>query len=504
MILAVAGMTISCDDDDEDPVGPLPTGDQKSFILYDNSFDPFGTVLFEELDDNTTRVTINLNDNTGPHPAHIHSGSTFEQGSIVVDLTTIENGTSVTVISELNDGTGVTYADLINLDGYVAAHVSPGDLTVAATADLGPNEVTGNIATYPLYVPNTLDQINGGIFFVERGDGNVWVAVSAEPGVEGMMHPMHIHDNSAAETGGIAITLNDLNGTTDFSATLIEDQDFATLSSYNGYVNIHESADNLQNIVAQGDIGSNALTGTFVEYTMAERNNTGVSGVAQFYERAGGHSLLMVDLTGTIEGTAHPSHIHFNSAEEGGGIAIPLTSVDGTTGMALTTIREDENGAVTFDSLTTSYDGYLNVHLSGEDLTVVSQSNIGGNVFTGSTTQYAFAAVDGSGVEGTATFNERLNGSTWLVLEMTGTAQGNTHPSHIHSGSVASPGGIAIDLSSVEGGSGMSMTNIDQTNAGDPITYEDLTTTYEGYINVHLSAQDLSVVSQTNIGASAQ
>ncbi|MCX2745288.1 hypothetical protein OO013_15525 [Mangrovivirga sp. M17] len=386
MILAIAGMTISCDDDDEDPVGPLPTGEQKSFILYNNSFNEFGTVTFEEYldnstNENSTRVTISLNDNSGPHPAHIHSGNTFAQGPIVIDLNTIEDGESVTTITETNDGTAITYDELINYNGYVAAHVSPENLAVAATADLGPNELSGQLATYPLFMPNTVEQVNGGIFFVERSDGNVWVAVSAEPGVDGVMHPMHIHDNSAAETGGIAITLDSLNGTTDYSATLLEDQDFATLSSYNGYINIHMSVDQMGTLIAQGDIGSNALTGTFTEYTMQEVNASGVSGTARFHERAGGHSLLIVDLTGTIEGTEHPSHIHANPAETGGGVTIPLSSVDGTTGMALTTIREDnETNPVSYDDLTTSYDGHINVHLSSAAIDViVSQANIGVN-----------------------------------------------------------------------------------------------------------------------------
>ncbi len=72
-------------------------------------------------------------------------------------------------------------------------------------------------------------------------------------------------------------------------------------------------------------------------------------------------------------------------AEAPGGIAITLNSVMGATGMSLTNISAfdaaegQDAEAVTFDTLT-SYDGYINVHLSAEELRVlVAQGNIGSN-----------------------------------------------------------------------------------------------------------------------------
>ncbi|NMM47953.1 hypothetical protein [Marinigracilibium pacificum] len=503
MIVLIAGIAISCDDDDEDPVGPQPTGEEKVYTLYNTSFEAFGTVKFVELDDNSTRVIIDLNNDTGPHPGHIHMGSTFEPGQVVIDLNNVINGASTTEISEDNAGNDVTYDDLLAYDGYVALHVSESDLTVAATADIGPNELTGNIEDYPLFVPNSLTQIDGGIFFVEKVGGDVWVAVSASVGVAGMMHPMHIHDNSAAETGDVAITLNELNGDTDFSATLIQDRNFDNLSSFDGYVNIHLSVDDIGTIVAQGDIGSNALTGEVTQYTLEERNDSGVTGVVEIYKREGGHSLVMIDLVNTTQGTIYPVEIWSNSSIESGSKLIELNSINGSSGKGLNTIREDNSGDVTYAVLTSSYNANLRVYLPDE--TVAARTDIGGNALSGESTTYNFVAVDNSGIEGTATFKQRLNGYTLLEIQLTGTPDQGIHPAHIHSGSISNPGGIAINLNEVDGTSGNSRTTIRETNAQENITYETLTTTYEGYINVHLAPNALeTVVTQTNIGGSAQ
>ncbi|MFD2564765.1 CHRD domain-containing protein [Aquimarina rubra] len=77
-------------------------------------------------------------------------------------------------------------------------------------------------------------------------------------------HPMHIHMNDAATGGGIAVTLENVNGDTGLSTTMVMalDDDTAItyegLIAYNGYINVHLSPTELATIVAQGNIGSNA------------------------------------------------------------------------------------------------------------------------------------------------------------------------------------------------------------------------------------------------------
>ncbi|MCK5369072.1 MAG: hypothetical protein KAQ62_10990, partial [Cyclobacteriaceae bacterium] len=216
----------SCDKDDENPEPELPveTGNKKAFNLFSATTGlPLGTVTFFELDDNTTKVEILLTglDASANHPAHIHSNSGAKGGGIVISLENVvgSSGKSETIVSELDDGTAILYDDLINFDGHVNVHLSDTDLgTLVAQGDIGPNEFTLNIEDYDLLEVGG-SGIEGDVTFVERVSGEILAIISLENTPAGGEHPAHVHLNSVAMGGGIAITLNPVNGDTGFSLT---------------------------------------------------------------------------------------------------------------------------------------------------------------------------------------------------------------------------------------------------------------------------------------------
>ncbi|RZS92573.1 CHRD domain-containing protein [Aquimarina brevivitae] len=116
-------------------------------------------------------------------------------------------------------------------------------------------------------------------------------------------------------------------------------------------------------------------------YTLAEVGGSGVSGTATFTKVNATTTRIDVALEGTPAGGDHPMHIHMNDAATGGGIAITLTNVDGDTGLSTTTVTAlDDDTAITYEGLI-DYNGYINVHLSANELaTIVAQGNIGSNV----------------------------------------------------------------------------------------------------------------------------
>lgn len=114
---------------------------------------------------------------------------------------------------------------------------------------------------------------------------------------------------------------------------------------------------------------------------------------------------------------------------------------------------------------------------------------------------YALAPVSDPTINGKVTFTKVNTSSTLILIELTGTASGNTHPAHIHANSASEGGPIVIDLNSVDGASGRSETTVTQRNDGTLITYEGLLT-FDGYVNVHLSPTVLStLIAQGNIGS---
>ena len=182
------------------------------------------------------------------------------------------------------------------------------------------------------------------------------------------------------------ISLNAVNGASGLSSNNIRQFDDGTpimyeqLLSFDGYLDVHLDNADASSVVAEGDIGQNALTGNQVEYPLAEIGNSGVSGTVTVAERNNGFSLVTVALNGTSATALHPGHIHFNSAEEGGGVAVWLTPLNGAVGVSNTHVESLSNNLpLTYRELI-DFDGYVNLHLSAEALNViVTQGNIGSN-----------------------------------------------------------------------------------------------------------------------------
>lgn len=383
LILGIVLAFTSCKDDDGNG-GAVETGKTKTYALMEqNSTGVTGTVTFKELSDQSTKVMIELNGTPagGEHPAHIHINSYAVGGGVYVALHTVngDNGMSETTVSKNGEGTMMTYDDLIAFDGHINVHLSATEIaTIVASGDIGGNVLTGEKTEYVLEERNNTT-VSGMAMFENRMNGKTLVTLKLENTPANGIHPAHIHTGTAAIGGGVAISLTAVDGNSGMSYTdIAEDNDinYEKLIDFDGYINVHLSSTDLGTIVAQGDIGSNVFTGKMKEYTLATANNTGVLGKAHFHERMNGNVLVTLQMENTPEDGVHPAHIHMNSASMGGGVSMPLTSVDGNTGMSYTEIMKDD--MVDFNYLI-NYDGHINVHLSGDNLLVVAQGNIGSN-----------------------------------------------------------------------------------------------------------------------------
>lgn len=368
--------------------------------------------------------------------------------------------------------------------------------------DPGP-QLTGNSVTYDLSSVSN-PAISGTVMFEERDDDYVVITIDLNGTTAGGTHPAHIHASSAAEGGTIVLDLTDVDGGSGVSETAVNAwKDGTTLTyddllTFDGHVNVHMSTTDMATLIAQGDIGGNELTGDNVAYEMTPVADPAVTGTATFAKRKNGNTLVTVDLDGTQSGSTHPSHIHANTIAEGGGIVIDLNPVDGATGMARTTVREQNDGtAITYDELI-EFDGYLNVHAGPS---FVGQADIGQNALTGDKEEYTLNELNGSGVSGTAVFEKRKNGKAQITLSLQGTVDGGDHPAHIHANDAATGGGIVLDLENVIGATGKSVTSADTLRDATAITYDQLIN-YNGHINVHESPTNLGTrIAQGNIGS---
>jgi len=272
------------------------------------------------------------------------------------------------------------------------------------------------------------DGVAGTVTFWEAGANQTVVTLELDDGATGtdVSHPAHIHDNTVSEGGDIAFFLSPLDGSGGggTSARLI-DQSFDDLSSFNGYVNIHESVANLSTVVSQGNVGTNA-EGTMgagldlvsdprsTTYSLAANSNNGavapngIPGEVTFRELTSDMTMVTLSLEAggaTGANVSHPAHIHNNSASEGGDIEFYLSPVDGTDGAA----RSSKIIRQPYDDLA-SFDGYVNVHESVANLPViVSQGNIGANAGDGGS----------SSADVTVTI-DNIDASAWDVTSVDG------------------------------------------------------------------------------------
>ncbi|MFP4229451.1 MAG: hypothetical protein ACLFTE_11585, partial [Salinivenus sp.] len=243
--------------------------------------------------------------------------------------------------------------------------------------------------------------VDGTVTFWRAGNDQTLVTLELDGGATDteLSHPAHIHENTASEGGDIAIYLSPIDGTGGggTSARLV-DRPIEELADFDGYVNIHESVENVGEVIAQGDVGANA-EGTegggldLVDdpqsktYDLEAASNDGdvapdgIPGTVTFRELTSDQTLVLLSLDpGTDNGAtganvSHPAHIHNNTASEGGDIEFYLSPVDGSDSDA----RSGKIVAESYDTLV-GFDGYVNVHESAATLgQVVSQGNIGAN-----------------------------------------------------------------------------------------------------------------------------
>jgi len=117
---------------------------------------------------------------------------------------------------------------------------------------------------------------------------------------------------------------------------------------------------------------------------------------------------------------------------------------------------------------------------------------------TGENETFEIQSVLNSDVSGTVTFKKHASGATTIEINLDGTSSGS-YPVHLHNGSTAEDGAIAIILNNVDGDSGVSITKVSGLDDGTPIDYSALIA-YDGYISVYTTADFDNYLAKGDIG----
>lgn len=256
IVAATAFITFGgCEKDDE-------TGNKTNYDLkVQDVLGVSGTATFIETGSNSAIIDLALSGApTGIHPADLYMNTIAEGGTVVVALNPIdETGKSSTKVTSL------TYNQLIAYDGFIKIMKSTGEPSVIlAQGDIGGNVITETNITYILDTIQPFG-VYGTALFEKRENGNTLLTLSLEGTIAGETYPATINLSSISTIGGgpVTKTLSNVNGATGKSYSTLRKLDsglditYINWLVYNGYINIYQNSPEFQNIISQGNIGSN-------------------------------------------------------------------------------------------------------------------------------------------------------------------------------------------------------------------------------------------------------
>jgi plastocyanin len=149
------------------------------------------------------------------------------------------------------------------------------------------------------------------VFIIGRGAPMVRAQEEAEES-----HPAHIHSGTCAQLGDVVAPLSNIGGEALVDGTPMAGQQMgpasaipvevsittvpmalADIISGGHAINIHESAENIGNYIACGDIGGTMIGTSDLAIGLGELNSSGYSGVAWLHDNGNGTTTVYVFLT---------------------------------------------------------------------------------------------------------------------------------------------------------------------------------------------------------------
>ena len=259
MLTAATMLMISggCKKDSSTPETPPRT---TSYILkIKDVLGVTGTARFTETSSTVANIDIALaGAPSGTHPAELCMNSAIEGGPVVIILNPVDaSGKSSTSV------TSMTYSQLIAYDGFIKVHKSSSEPElILAQGDIGGNVITGTNITYALDTVGVYG-VSGTALFEKRVNGNTLVTISLTGTIAGDVYPATINLGSITSVGGGPVVkgLSNVDGTTGKSYTNIRTLDseikitYDNWLVYDGYINIYQTAVNLNNVICHGNIG---------------------------------------------------------------------------------------------------------------------------------------------------------------------------------------------------------------------------------------------------------
>lgn len=121
---------------------------------------------------------------------------------------------------------------------------------------------------------------------------------------------------------------------------------------------------------------SQAIIMQSIEYTIYDVSGSNITGKATFTQEDDGSTHVLIELQGSST-AENPAYIRFNTASEGGDIAITLVACE--CSISNTTITKLDNGTpITYEGLI-QLNGHITIHDGNGQSSIVAVADIGSN-----------------------------------------------------------------------------------------------------------------------------
>ena len=318
--LLTGGFAINLHDTDDASIytacGDIPTaGTFVSFPLEEqNDSGQTGTATLIARGEQTDVVLLATEGISSAN--HIHTGTCADLGGVEYPLTNMEDGRSITTIEATLEslGTGGFAINLHDSDD-ASIYTACGDIPSAAlTAAQGADLVI------PLGEQNDSGQ-TGVAVLASRGE-STYVVLQATPGIS---RANHIHTGTCANLGGVSHGLTNMENGLSSTTVSVPLEDFLTGEFA---INLHD-VDDGSIYTSCGDLPA---AGDYVTFALGEQSVSGQTGVATLIDRGDQTDVVLL----ASAGISRANHIHTGTCADLGGVAHPLTNMEG--GMSVTTV----------------------------------------------------------------------------------------------------------------------------------------------------------------------
>ena len=242
-------------------------------------------------------------------------------------------------------------------------------------------------------------------------------------------------------------------------------------------------------------------TGRTKSYAIISTDLSNIEGTVEFVENDNSSTTINFTLQNTSASVNNPIYLRRKTAFQGGDIAVVVGNLDGSTGKSSFNISKLADGqGLTYDQLLV-FDGYFAIELNDDNSgKLAASSHIGPNELTGNKVTYAMSFTEDFSYSGQATFAERVNGSSSLLVSLLASNANATYPSHIHSNEVESDNDILLILSPVESKfEGHGFSEISELD-GSTVMYNDLLE-LNASIDIHDFNDSTKVIASGGIGS---